>query len=52
MVVIKKMLALPVGHNQLALVIRQLDIDEQDKQGEYRSTLGMPNTDFVSCSVT
>ena len=46
------MSTLHVGSNQLALVIRELDVDEQDKEEEYRSTLGMPNASFVSCSVT
>lgn len=40
-----------VGSNQLALVRKELDVDEQDK-GKYRSMLGMPNTSFLSCSVT
>lgn len=45
------MSTLHVGSNQVALVIRELNVDEQDK-GEYRSMLGMSNISFVGCSVT
>lgn len=45
------MSTLHVGSNQVALVIRELHVDEQDK-GEYRNMLGMSNISFVGCSVT
>lgn len=45
------MSTLRVGSNQVALVIRELQVGEQDK-GEYRSMLGMSNISFVGCSVT
>lgn len=46
-----KMSASHVGSNQVAVVIRELDVNERDK-GEYRSMLGMSNISFVGCSVT
>jgi len=46
------MSTLHVGSNQLALLIKELDVDEPDKKGEYRSMLGMPDSSFVGCSVT
>lgn len=45
------MSTLQVGSYQVALVIRELNVDERDK-GEYRSVLRMSNIGFLGCLVT